>query len=56
MARPLTHLLKKTQFNWDDEVEKAFKSLKQAMITTPTIAMLNFNEPFAIEYDALNKP
>ena len=56
MARPLTHLLKKTKFNWDNGVEKAFESLKQAMTTTPTIAMLNFNEPFAIESDASNKP
>ena len=52
IARPLTNLLKKGQFRWTEEAEDAFKALKQAMTSTPTLAMPNFNEPFVIESDA----
>lgn len=52
LARPLTTLLKKGQFGWNDEAETAFEGLKQAMTSTPTLAMPNFNEPFVIESDA----
>jgi len=52
LARPLTNLLKKGQFVWDDNVESAFIALKQAMITTPTLVMPNFNDSFTIETDA----
>jgi hypothetical protein len=52
LARPLTNLLKKGQFLWDDNAECAFITLKQAMTTTPTLAMPNFNDSFTIETDA----
>ena len=52
IARPLTNLLKNGQFRWTEEVEDAFKALKQAMTSTPTLVMPNFNEPFVIESDA----
>ncbi|KAL6350705.1 hypothetical protein AAG906_028162 [Vitis piasezkii] len=39
-------------FQWNDEVEAAFLALKQAMTSTPTLAMPNFTEPFTIETDA----
>ncbi|KAA8535341.1 hypothetical protein F0562_030344 [Nyssa sinensis] len=35
-----------------EEVEAVFIALKQAMTTTPTLAMPNFNEAFTIEIDA----
>ena len=52
LARPLTNLLKKGQFEWNDEVEQAFLGLKHAMTTTPILAMPNFSEPFTIETEA----
>ncbi|KAL5559516.1 hypothetical protein UlMin_035727 [Ulmus minor] len=52
LARPLTHLLKKGQFGWTAEAETSFKLLQQAMTTTPTLAMPNFQQPFTIESDA----
>ncbi|RVW35013.1 Retrovirus-related Pol polyprotein from transposon 17.6 [Vitis vinifera] len=53
IARALTNLLKKGQFAWTKDAETAFQALKQAMTSTPTLAMPNFNEPFVIESDAL---
>ncbi|XP_019052082.1 PREDICTED: uncharacterized protein LOC109114217 [Nelumbo nucifera] len=37
---------------WNEEVEEAFTRLKQAMTTTPILAMPNFSKPFIIETDA----
>lgn len=53
MARPLTNLLKKGHFKWNDDATDAFLALKQAMTTTPTLAVPNFKESFTIETDAL---
>jgi hypothetical protein len=44
--------LKKGLFRWTEEADAAFLALKQAMTSTPTLAMPNFNEPFVIETDA----
>lgn len=52
MAKPLTNLLKKGQFQWNKEAEEAFENLKQAMSNTPILAMPNFKETFIIEIDA----
>ncbi|XP_035546606.1 uncharacterized protein LOC118348648 [Juglans regia] len=52
VARTLTNLLKKGQFGWHEEAEAAFVALKQAMTTTPILAMPNFNDKFTIETDA----
>ncbi|KAF2325569.1 hypothetical protein GH714_030457 [Hevea brasiliensis] len=43
---------KKGHFGWNDEAKTAFEVLNQAMTTTPTLAMPNFNEPFIIESNA----
>lgn len=51
IARPLTNLLKKGQFGWNEEAEEAFNRLKQAMSSTPTLAMPNFSDTFIIETD-----
>ncbi|KAF2325566.1 hypothetical protein GH714_030427 [Hevea brasiliensis] len=42
----------KGHFGWNDEAKTAFEVLNQAMTTTPTLAMPNFNEPFIIESNA----
>ena len=51
IARPLTRLLKKNAFSWDDLAEQAFLSLKQAMCLTPVLAVPNFTNPFVLECD-----
>lgn len=52
ISRPLTKLLKKDGFNWNNEVDRAFEALKRAMTTTPILALPNFSEPFIVERDA----
>ena len=52
IAKPLTQLLQKKIFEWTDQADKAFLALKTAMMTTPVLALPNFQEPFIIETDA----
>jgi hypothetical protein len=52
IARPLTKLLQKGAFKWTPEAELAFQRLKQAMVSTPVLALPDFNIPFAVETDA----
>lgn len=55
MARPLTDLTKKNNFQWGSEAEQAFIVLKQAVTSSPVLAYPNFNLPFEIECDASGK-
>ena len=48
----MTQLLKKKNFGWNDQADKAFITLKSAMMCTPVLALPNFTEPFTIETDA----
>lgn len=52
LAKPLTQLLTKKGFHWDDRTQAAFELLKQAMVQTPVLALPNFQRPFASETDA----
>jgi hypothetical protein len=53
ITSPLTNLLKKNiVFVWTSEHNQAFDTLKTAMVTTPVLALPNFEIPFAVETDA----
>lgn len=52
LAKPLTQLLKLKAFQWSPQAQQAFESLKQAMTTTPVLALPNFQEQFTVETDA----
>lgn len=51
IAQPLTQLLKKEQFTWNDQAQDAFNNLKNAMTSTLVLALSNFLEEFIIETD-----
>jgi hypothetical protein len=55
IAKPL-HLLteKNARFQWTNECEAAFKSLKQHLTKTPTLAYPDFQKSFILDTDASN--
>jgi len=48
----LMQLLKKNEFKWNEQAEKAFIHLKKAMTLGPILALPDFNKPFVVECDA----
>lgn len=52
MARPLTALLKKNEFEWGAAATEAFQRLKRAMTTIPVLALPGFNSLFVVVSDA----
>ena len=55
IAKPLTDLLRKDSFHWNDKALEAFTKLKEAVTQPPVLALPNFSRPFIIECDALGK-
>lgn len=52
IASPLTRLLSKGGFHWNEAAEMAFKQLKEALTSPPTLCLPDFSQPFVIECDA----
>lgn len=48
----LMQLLKKGGFEWSEEANRVFKEFKLAMVSTPVLALPNFDKKFTIETDA----
>lgn len=56
IAKPLTELLKKGKiFVWTPTTEQDFQALKTALITSPVLALPNFELPFVVETDTSDK-
>ena len=52
ICKPLTELVKKDQFGWTENVEAAFRRLKEVMTTPPVLGLLDYSQDFVIETDA----
>jgi len=52
IAAPLTSLLKKESFQWNEGANIAFNRLKEVMTTPPILGLPDFSKPFLIECDA----
>ena len=52
IAAPLTRLLRRDAFSWDEEADAAFQALKGALTTGPVLQMPNFDELFMVDCDA----
>lgn len=51
LARPLTDLLKKENFQWNSEVSNAFVQLKTVVTSAPILILPDFTQPFTLETD-----
>jgi len=52
IAAPLTALLKKEGFAWNDEAATTFSALKAAVMSAPVLTLPDFTKPFTVECDA----
>lgn len=52
IAAPLTLLLAKDAFCWNDAADKAFRQLKDALCHAPVLRLPDFSLPFVVETDA----
>lgn len=52
ISKPLIDLPKKDAFQWVEQAQGAFETLKKAMATAHALALPNFSQPFVIETNA----
>ena len=52
IAAPLTRLLRRDAFAWDEDAETAFRALKSALTTGPVLQMPDFDKCFVVDSDA----
>jgi hypothetical protein len=52
IAAPLTRLLRRDAFAWDDDTQAAFQQLKTALTTGPVLQMPDFEKTFVVDCDA----
>jgi hypothetical protein len=55
ICQPLFEALKKGEFHWSSKQLDAFNKIKQALCSTPVLALLDFTQPFILEADANDK-
>ena len=56
IATPLNHLMKKDQpFEWTDKTQEAFETLKNALTSSPVLAMPNDRGEFVLDTDACDR-
>ena len=52
VAKPLNDMLKKDNFCWTQEAKLAFQKLKDLLVSTPVLALPNFDKELVVEVDA----
>jgi hypothetical protein len=52
VAAPLTALLKKDEFSWNEAATTTFATLKEAVTSAPVLSMPDFSKLFVVECDA----
>ncbi|KAG7586410.1 Retrotransposon gag domain [Arabidopsis thaliana x Arabidopsis arenosa] len=52
IAKPLTDLLRKDQFDWTPAAQQAFEKLKAAMVSAPVLGLPDFSKKILVETDA----
>ena len=52
IAAPLTALLKKEGFRWNQDAERAFRALQRALTKAPVLQLPDFDRDFVVQCDA----
>ncbi|GJY53692.1 retrotransposable element Tf2, partial [Tanacetum coccineum] len=55
LGAPLTNLLQKNGFKWEERESTAFEALKYQLSTTSVLGLPDFEQPFIVEMDASAK-